>query len=303
MSEFQVYKAQVLADYDQKKALTQLRLVMNGPTAADLRNEWLRLCEKNFDEQCKKVLDLFFNEQDGFTEYRRVIRKDGADKCRPLWAFLRDRSIDTAERNIELLSYLIDFQPRPYALWQKDPERHNRKIDVVIDETTVRPLEKFAQVTTDWKHKSLTITTLVTILLLCSGVWYMMGVSRAGGGSVENVDALKSAAFKKKNAACMVWMTDHYNTVPCDQANDSSLVVPLDSDRLAHLKRLASTERITMSDTGHIWYFKLNGRLELFTAPGPYPPDTSRRLLPLTAYMYNKYLRHNLPAGNEQQIR
>jgi hypothetical protein len=303
MSESLIYKAQVLAEYDAKKAANQLRLVMNDPTTADLRNEWQRLCEKKFDEPCKKVLDLFFTEQESFAEYRKEIRKEGADKCRPLCTFLRDRTIDTAERNMELLAYLIDFQPRPYTRWLSDPERHNRKIEVVTispkpeGETTTGSPEKPDPVRTGWQRKPLTIAALIMIVLLCSGGWYIMGSSGGGGRSGENVDSLKIVALKKKNAGCMVWIKDHYDTAPCEQAGSGNLIVPLDSDRLVHLKKVPGTDTIKLSDTGHTWYFKVNGRLELFTAAGPYPIDTNRRLLRLTPYMYNKYLHHD---RNEQ---
>jgi len=42
---------------------------------------------------------------------------------------------------------------------------------------------------------------------------------------------------------------------------------------------------------GYVWYVKLNGTIEFYTAEGYHPVRRELRLLPITLYMINKHIR------------
>jgi hypothetical protein len=47
---------------------------------------------------------------------------------------------------------------------------------------------------------------------------------------------------------------------------------------------------ITRNSIGIVHYSKINGKVEFYTTGGTNPEDTARRLLPLTEYMFEKYI-------------
>jgi hypothetical protein len=50
-------------------------------------------------------------------------------------------------------------------------------------------------------------------------------------------------------------------------------------------------DTLTQRALGHVWYSKIDGLVEFYTAGGIHPVHRERRLRPLTAYILQKYAR------------
>ncbi|EHQ25887.1 hypothetical protein [Mucilaginibacter paludis] len=309
MSEFPVYKEQVLADYDRKIASQELSSKLIHITPGNLKKESVRVCEERFLPKDKHFLRPIFGQKDDASGYRNAIQNGNANPFRPLVNFLRDRSINTDENNIELLAWLINFEPRPYMTWLKDPNRNHKKEeheapdqtpdeDIVVepeknkkqpDEDQIAP--PLPAMEDDLPKPFLNgkkIIILVAFWIVLGGGIYLIKYE-GEKPLTKNTEKLNHIEIKKNTSGCMVWNKDHYEQGSCDQTNDGRLIVKLDPYRLAHLKKITDTSNINWNSIGHTWYFRAPKEVECFTAAGPYPPDTTRRLLPITEYIIRKY--------------
>jgi hypothetical protein len=58
-------------------------------------------------------------------------------------------------------------------------------------------------------------------------------------------------------------------------------------------KKITKPDTLTSSSLGHVWYSKIDGAVEFYTADGFHPVHTERRLKPMTVLIMNKYARGN----------
>lgn len=114
------YRADIWQFYQNKKKSGELSLNLKHPTAAKLRNECLLLFRKGLDRADYRTLRSFLGRPDNEEIYESAIRRFDPDKFKPLNNFLR-KGTNTDEKNIELLAWLIDFQPRPYSNYRLTP--------------------------------------------------------------------------------------------------------------------------------------------------------------------------------------
>ncbi len=89
---------------------------------------------------------------------------------------------------------------------------------------------------------------------------------------------------------CMFWAGDHYQPVSCTKHSKDLKVSAFDAKKAAHLKKITQPDTITLNSINQIWYVKVNGNMEYYTAAGFHPVYTDLRLKPLTQYIYHKYL-------------
>jgi hypothetical protein len=87
----------------------------------------------------------------------------------------------------------------------------------------------------------------------------------------------------------MCWTGDHYRRVSCKQRPGENPVYALDSLKLEKFKRITTPDTLTANAVGRVWYSKIDGKIEYFTADGFHPVHTERHLHPLTVYILNKY--------------
>lgn len=108
------YKKAVISDYHQKKVKGLLSLNLSHPTPAKLRDECLLVLHSRPKENDEKLIRDFFNLGVISNDYGPSIKRFDIDKLRPLLKFIKGQIEDTEPKNIELLAWLIDFEPRPY---------------------------------------------------------------------------------------------------------------------------------------------------------------------------------------------
>ncbi len=273
---FDEYKAGVLQAYKHKKAANALSPNLTRSTPAKLRAECLEVFNSRFLKKDELALKSFFGSRDDATGYVQAIRKCDVDKFRPLDNFLKGNTTDSEDKNIELLAWLIDFEPRPYRFGQTYlPATANTKPVITQVRQDVTPVPK--------SNKNIFLLLIVPVIIGI-GVYAVFYHPAKPGHSANSV-----VSGPEK---CMYWAGDHYQAVSCNQKLGDTLEIALDPEKIVHFKRITTPDTLTANSLGKVWYIKINNHLEYYTAAGFHPTHPDRRLLPLSKYMLNKYVHH-----------
>ena len=93
---------------------------------------------------------------------------------------------------------------------------------------------------------------------------------------------------------CMIWSGDQYKQVSCGyKSDDLAQAIGLDTAIFLHFKKITDSDTLTAASLGKVWYIKIDGGTEFYTAPGLHPLHRDRRLLPLTAIILKNHNHHN----------
>ncbi|MCH5716687.1 hypothetical protein [Niabella hibiscisoli] len=102
-------------NYSKKKASGELSFNLKHPTPASLRSECHLLFTGNrYTKADLYTLKSFFQCPENEELRPTKIKRFDADKFKPLNNFLK-LAINTSEKNVEILAWLIDFKHRPYS--------------------------------------------------------------------------------------------------------------------------------------------------------------------------------------------
>lgn len=108
------YTTKVLETYEQMLATNELPFLLTHLTPGHVKQQCINSYRDSYDRRDEKMLKDFFGPETQQRNYRQLIEKCHINKFRPLINFLRRQSQSTDYRNVELLAWLIDFQPRPF---------------------------------------------------------------------------------------------------------------------------------------------------------------------------------------------
>ncbi|WP_448698121.1 hypothetical protein ACFGVR_14970 [Mucilaginibacter sp. AW1-3] len=267
-SEFAKYQGAIIEDYHQKVKQSRMAQNLVHLKTTQIRQECLDVFDRRYQESEEDVLKGFFGQQKGKEEYRTAIEKFDVDRFRQIRALLKDEVAKTDQRNVELVAWLIDFQPRPFTKWQQGKSGEG-------DGPGPGP---------GWPGKTAWITIAISITF--AAILIMTVLTRP-------VEPLlpKPGKIIKATGQCMYWKEDHYEVTACGQSHGDTLTLPLDSTQLLHQRRIHNPKAsITYASIGHVWYHRTPDSLEYFTAGGAYPLDTNRRLLPITRFMIDHHI-------------
>jgi hypothetical protein len=298
------YKKQVLLHYQEKAAAGTLSTRLIQPSPAQLREECKTVCLERYDRRDQQALRTFFGSHGDKPACLQTIKDCGTDKFRPLVNFLKKPSIDTEVKNIELLAWLIDFQPRPFDLG-KDYGVDSPKVPGTVEKEIVEDLDDKVKIPLkDDPNETADKTDVLTAEVIASAkpvakLWTRMAVIACLlvvfiGGIVywvhnHQVPPIALTGHEK----CMYWAGDHYAPVSCSQKLGDTLIIALDSEKLNGFKKITQPDTITYRNIGAVWYVKINGNIEFYTSGGFHPMDRELRLRPITAYIINKYIQKN----------
>lgn len=294
------YKALVVQDYNQKKIANVLSPRLAQPTPAKLKKECIFICRERFDKRDEKALTTFFERSGDAKTFVQIIQRCETDRFRPLVNFLRNPTINTEDKNIELLAWLIDFKSRPYEIgktYRANSQDVIREEQEAIDNTDRPRQASSGQLTYNieakevpeikpivygkpyksLKNKSL-IAALIVIIVVAIGFYFPKKNNKQGTSTSDS-------------AKCMYWTGDHYELVSCTQKRGDTLVVGLDSVRLVQIRRITIPDTITYQSIGKVWYIKRAGKLEFYTAGGQHPVYPHIMLRPITGYIIDKYIK------------
>lgn len=265
----------VFKEYERRKDLKILSTNLREPTPASLRNECLVVYDEKGEQANEPTLRAFFGSLNNGETYRNKIVNIDIDKFRPLVSFLRKTIKTTNNVNTELLNWLMGEEnkegiPLPPA-------------SPIPPVSPVSPIPPIAEKLTSWDKvtffiRQANISFFLLILLLGFTLIFFLWQ--------ENTLSIKQPEANEK---CMYWTGYHYEPISCDKTADNSIIVPLNMNKMKSMKKLPFFTKVTKRDIGRMWWGKVDGRPEYFTDSGMHPVDTTKRLLPLSAYMITKY--------------
>ncbi len=273
---FPDYQDQVLSTYQKKRADGNLSFNLLHPTPARLREECLVVLRDRYLKKDDKVIKAFFELQQQEADYEMNIRRFDTDKLKPLVKFIRGETTTTEVKNIELLAWLIDYEPRPYRF---DPQ----EVLAAENQPSVPPftfvkapeLPETISAALPARQKSSFYKSSTFVWILLSAV----GIGITGYW-----------LWQEHYKGCAIWTGIQYQSTTCSQDEENTNVVVVDRERLNSFKLISRPDTLTSAAIGRVWYFKRNDSLEVYTAGGYHPLHSERRLKKLTAYMYNKYV-------------
>lgn len=280
------YKKLVLADFDQKILTGQLPSELIFPTPGNLKSESVKICERRFNFKDEILLSSFFNKREDAYAYRQAIFNGGADVFKPLTNFLKDRSINTGPKNIDLLAWLIDFQPRPYNPGLIVPNKTHEKIpnfsisQAVADNLdseadSVPPAQSFEKPLARRKN-----VIIACVLLMVFALTSYFVIDRSRTNVITG------------HEGCMFWQDSHYQPIDCNRKFLRPQLYPINHKLVNEFRRITLPDTLTMRSIGKVWYAKFRGRVEFYTQGGAHPVDTNKRLLPVSDHILKKYVYH-----------
>lgn len=114
------YQKEVLKKYHREKG-GEMISYLASPTRRQIRQACMWLVDKRNSDGDKHILDIFFKFSKGESMLQKIQNIDG-DKFLPIINFLKGKTMTTSPQNVELISWLIDFQPRPFHMYLKVPK-------------------------------------------------------------------------------------------------------------------------------------------------------------------------------------
>lgn len=319
MMVFAEYQSLVLETYERKKAANALSRRLMHVSPANLKEECSEVCLLRYSRKDEPTLRTFFGEHNGVTEYIKAIKRHDTDKFRPVVNLIRGKVSDPDEKNVELLAWLIDFDQRPYVYGKRyynsevvetpeaeaDPvplkssnEETVMEEEVVDAGTEVEDAEAVVDegpaVGGETKRRELDGTTGTEVMPPIKKAGHLAELRRrpliilclvAMLAAVGVYLALHSGGPE----GCMFWAGDHYERISCNEKKANTLIIAYDAERLEHFRRITTPDTITNASIGRVWYIKLDGNIEFYTAGGHHPIRIDKKLHPITEYIIRIY--------------
>lgn len=325
---FDNYKNEILLTYEKMRDESTLSLNLAQPTTAKLREECVRIYDQRYVFKDKVILDTFFTLLKDGADYRKIIVNTDPDEFKPLLNFLRKKTRNTDSKNIELLAWLIDFNPRPSTMFyrisnEKLPSESSLKelgIPEGATEVIMNTLNKMTDSigTQDGDRcnyfedrevvkKEIKQSPLKFPMLLYSLT--KRGLSKHNYFGICLIFLLtisvafffligfsQKARMPEANERCMFWTGNHYEPINCNEKVSNITLIPLDLKVLKCKIKIESPDTLTKNSIGKVWYSSIRGKHEFFTYSGMHPTDSTKKLRPITTYIlanhtsYYRYL-------------
>lgn len=301
------YIKRVMDDYNLKVSSGVLPTGLAKPSPAEIRKQCRIVYQQRPNKKDDKILFAFFGPETLEKPLSQIIKGFDIDKFRPLCNYLKGVTETTDYRNIDLLAWLIDFQPRPYVLGMEDiveapsipPEEPGNGMPggatledppkVPGDDLTISPPEPpeppsiipvFVTSTTSEKKPIktavLALLGVAAFVVLCYKVWHGQKTPLQLTGS--------------NSIGCMYWTGTRYEPIPCNEYPKTGIKLPLDAEKMKSFERITREDTITENSIGKIYYIRMHGGIEYYTAGGTHPVEVTRYLQKLTPYMFYEHL-------------
>jgi hypothetical protein len=305
---FADYQSLVLQEYARKKASGDLSHRMTRLTPAKFKEECEAVCAQRYDRKDEKTLEEFFDAGGDKMVILRAIKRCHPDKFRPLVNVLKGKTRLPDEKIIELLAWLIDFKPRPYELGrnydaiQDIPDKEQDEVPINKDEKVKEVGVAHGSAQGRGKVLPAPGITAKTIAGFGKGKIVMGAIVLAAVvGVIYWARSRSSTAGMTGPQACMFWAADHYQPITCGQRHGDALVIPLDSEKLVHFRKITRPDTITENAEGSVWYVIYRGVYEYYTSRGYHPIDTNLRLRPLKDFVLLKHLHPGQEVGRTSE--
>lgn len=315
------YQQLVKQAYEQQKENNTLPHGLMYLTPGKLKEECVKKCTAEVSRKDEKVIRDFCGDLNASKNCQVIFQRCEADKFRPLVNYLKGKSDNTDEKNIELLAWLIDFPGRPWEMGKTISNDDGTKDGVVLEDTcpaTGIPAARFgflAMPPATTGDKPAGIPEIPENPIIPTPAEDIPGKPSAGIKGAEASISKKSARKSTKTLAaavmvslvlgtggmwwwkdrlgsggCMYWKEDHYEPVACDQKIPYTTVIALDAEKLKHFRKITRPDTITYQAVGKVWYAKIKGKMEYYTWAGEHPEVSGYQLKKLTPYIIDVHI-------------
>lgn len=268
------YRSLVLADYKSKLAQAVLPPELVSPTRKSLRDHAINICSERYDKKDEPLLRSLYGFKDNPAAYLIAAQNASAEEFRNLHNFLGDTNKQTEFRNIGLLAWLIDFQPRPYhpdlkniSVTEANGEEEHDEKNLQLPLLPPKPQ----------KPRVRYPIYLLGLLLTAITIWWLTSKHRPPVTGHEG---------------CMIWDSDQFWPVDCKEWKGGGRLARIDHQKIEKFRLVTNPQTLTPQSIGRVWYAKYKGNVEFYTDSGMHPIDTSKRLLPVSPHILNKYVYH-----------
>lgn len=284
------YQEEVLGKYKREKG-GDMRGYLAEPTCSQIRDACIYLLGRRNEKNDDYILNRFF-EFNSEHDRLREIENFGIGKFKSIEKFLKGEIKQTSTKNINLISWLIDFHPRPYEEFLKsdnpthtqEPEKqeidHGDPLHIFDNQTpTAKPKVPIKK----RRRLIIRISTAIVCILVTFLILLFWPTHNNGLPNPSDMDE------------CMAWADSLYVQVPCTSkpySEHGTKVEPMDRVRMNSFKKVEvgmATLFFSADDKPMLWYHKnKEGEIEYFTAPGLHPinGETLRKITPYIIQTY-----------------
>lgn len=313
----ETYKKEILKKYKLEKT-RELSPYLFDPTPGLIKEACEVVFEKRKADNDIRILKNFFRPKEN-EDILLAIHRIETTKFKPVISFLKEDTKDPKTSTLELISWLVDYNPRPFFEYLKkgntdesgdlpgdifnemnqknegstSPSTYGAKVEKVGAEKRdeITSTQKEEENTKGKKRRwiitfSISIVFAATLMVVKNGMFDKPIVPK-----------------ESKEHRCMVWAKNHYVEVSCDltfHKKYRTKVEDYDPKLIANFKKVEVTMKTDFFVEGTnkplIWYTKSkDGKIEYFTSPGLHPV-TGKTLDEITPYIIQKYV--PLHSGN-----
>lgn len=279
------YRKEILEKYQLEKE-GDLSPYFFEPSPALIKEACIVLFDKRESKEDIKILRSFFKPQ-GEENILSSIEKIDIDKFRPIVTFLKGGKTTPKGSSLELASWLVDFEPRPfinYIHWGSNKKKKKVIVDYSIPNSEDLDFEEVEKEKKKKKRR-----WIITI-----------SISIALGAILMITPLLKELIYKHPTPTiipkeCMTWLDSAYIAVSCDLGPFSKIgnaVKPINRMELKNMRKVEVNAAFRFfSEDGKplVWYYKnKDDEIEYFTAPGLHPTsgETLRKITPYIIQTY-----------------
>lgn len=318
---FKDYTNLVLKAYEEKRNANLLSQLLIHPTAASIKQECINVYRERLDrgERIEEnTLRAFFGILPEGKNYGNLIEWQSLGKFKSIQKLLKKEVENPSSANVELLAWLIDFNPRPLSqaqimfrntnetnipisplsdndegkLEQSQSETDSAEIKKILLDEKIEDTKNLSQ--NEIGKTSIKDEEYVTLgaktptqnrILKMATATSLVLVTVLGGGYMLGKNDTNN------NTGCMYWAVDHYEPVSCNEKG-KGLLVPFDQEKIKSFRKIMRKDTITEWSIGKLYYIKNNNDIECYTEGGNYPLDITRTLKVLSQHMFDTYLRN-----------
>jgi hypothetical protein len=250
---FDDYKKEVLEFYKKKKEDGNLPINLIDLAPGKIRDEVILIYQERNNQHDSETLRAYFGVAEDKSGYSKILEQIDIDKYKPIQSFVNGITKSPNRKVVELLAWLISFEPRPYENWKpkiKNEEKEDRILSIFSKKKT----------------RSITIATVLV-----------------AGATLVGV-------IIKPQKQCMYWTGERYQAVSCDIKIGNTPIIALDTFKVSNLKRITRPDTLTKYSLGKVWHIKIDrDSAEFYSSGGYYPLDHKKGLVLSSYYILNKY--------------
>jgi hypothetical protein len=308
MKTIKTYGEEIIEKYKEKGVLLE-------PTRTDIKERCIaRFLEGNYAKD-EEFLRLFFKTHKN-DDLLKVIEEADPEKFRTVQNFLLGTTSSTSKKNLDLIAWLLDFEPRPYYTYRiqdlkvhvnGSKKRRKKKEKPYQKEYTVPPTATVATQTLQVPQQKTALSwiKMISAVLLFSvivlyGLYYFMAFQESFTQNTPSDEGILTNTWQQ----CMAWNGDEYELSDCSynkHPQHRTKVIPFDSDLQRRFKKVkVSIKTRFFADDGItplIWFYKTRSNVyEYYTTNGVHPiyGDSLRKI---TAY----HIEHHIPKYTNEE--